>query len=198
MEKKLVKYSLVFVFTLFSGALIFQYYNNAEKGSVLGPPEGYEETVDRVEKLKIDGSVSEYYDENIDLVAFGPGSGWLKFKTRDGLSPVLSFNRVKQSDIRQFNRFSKGIGLPIRVAFSNRVLRISSIKAGDNHVQMADITVEKLGKDSIMVKGFEREESRSRLVLRKDENGKVYLVKRDEQERVPDTLPSEEVLVAKK
>ena len=198
MEKKLAKYSLVFVFALFSGVLIFQYFNNAEKRSMLGPPEGYEETIGRVEKLKIDGNVSEYYDENIDLVAFGPGSGWLKLKTRDGLSPVVSFNRVKQSDIRQFNRFSKGIGLPIRVTFSNRVLRISSIKAEDNYVQMADITAEKLGKDSIMVKGFEREESRSRLVLRKDVDGKVYLVKSDKQKRAPDTLPSEEVLVAKK
>ena len=172
MEKKISKYSLLVVFGLISGALIFQYYNCAERGNMPGPPEGYEETVDRVEKLKIDDSVSEYYDENLDLFAFGPGSGWLKFKARYGLSPVLSFDCITQSDIRQFNRFSKSIGLPIRVAFCNRVLSVSSTVTGD--------------------------ENHPHLSLRRDVRGKVYLVKIDRQKRIVDNINTQKIVVAQK
>lgn len=199
MEKKHLIISCVFSLFIFMGVLGFHYFDDRDPQiTTVGLPEGYEQESGRVEKLRIDGSVSQYYDENIDLVAFGPGSGWLKFKTRDGLSPMLSFDEVSQDDVVKFNRFSKQIGLPIKVAYSNKVLRISSTEKTDESMMMADITAEKLGKNSIMVRGM-RDDMPSRLVLRKDKNGKVFLVKADDKEKMPiDKMPEKDIVVAKK
>jgi hypothetical protein len=150
---------------------------DGQNGGGVAPPEGYEEPAGRVEKLKIEGSVSKYYDENIDLVAFGPGSGWLKLKTRDGISPEISFKRVTQRDVQRFNWFSKSVGLPIRVEFIDSVLRISAADADKGALHLADITEEKIGAKSIMVTGFFKPEKLTRLAIRKDSKGKVFLVK---------------------
>ena len=146
-----------------------------DPGPLLEPPEGYSEPEGRVEKLKIDGSVSKYYDENLDLVAFGPGSGWLKIKIRDGISPTLSFKHVGQEDVRQFNKFAENIGLPIRAEFSNNVLSLSSENKGDQ-IHMDDINDEKIGPDSIISKGFYPEAAKTRVVMRRDHRGRVFLV----------------------
>jgi len=198
MKKNRIVLSFVFIFFIASGAILFQHFNNKDgQITTIDLPEGYEQAFDRVEKLKIDGSVSKYYDDNLDLVAFGPGSGWLKFKTRDGLTPILSFNRVSRDDVVKFNRFSKRIGLPIRVAFSKRVLRITSTEKVDDSVRMADITEEKLGKNSIMYTGL-KEEVSTRMVLRKDKSGKIFLVNVDSEDRVPGSIPEGDILIAKK
>lgn len=169
-------------------SMLINHWVDQGGGGGLGPPEGYEESAGRVEKLKIEGSVSKYYDENIDLVAFGPGSGWLRLKTRDGISPEISFKQVTQRDVRRFNWFSKSIGLPIRAEFTDSVLRISAADGDKNAVHLADITEEKIGRNSIMVTGFFQPEKPTALAIRKDRKGKVFLVK---VKKVPGKTPKE-------
>lgn len=199
MKRKIIIVSITGLFLVIGGTLTMKHLGDRDDGGPLGLPEGYEEPEGRVEKLKIEGSVSKYYDDHIDLVAFGPGSGWLKIKTRDGISPTLSFNRVNEEDIRKFNRFSKSIGLPIRVEFSNNILRLTSDEPVHDPIYVADITEEKIGANSIMNKGFFEKEIPTRLVIRKDRNGKVKLVSADSPKGAPGVTPDEEdVFLAKK
>ncbi|MFC1867127.1 hypothetical protein ACFL0H_03230 [Thermodesulfobacteriota bacterium] len=199
MKRKWGMAIIIGLLLIMGGTLTVQYSGILHNDVTIGLPEGYEEPPGRVEKLKIEGSVSKYYDENLDLVAFGPGSGWLKFKTRDGISPVLSFKRVTQKDVQNFNRFSSRLGLPIRVKFSDNVLRLSALRVGDDPIHVADITEKKIGANSIMNKGFFPKEEPSRLVLRKDRSGKVFLVKANTPQRGPGVAPEqEEVVIAQK
>ncbi len=198
MHKKFIIVSLIGLFLIMGGTLLIKQSGEQSQSGMLGLPEGYEEPASRVEKLKIDGSVSKYYDENLELVAFGPGSGWLKFRTRDGISPTLSFKGITQRDIQKFNKFSKSIGLPVRVEFANNVLRISSDEIGDEPIHLADITAEKIGANSIMNKGFFNKDVPTRLVIRKDQSGKVKLVAVDTPKGAPGVAPEEKDLVIAK
>lgn len=199
MRKKIIIVSITGLLLMTGGTLTVRHLGDQNNGTRPGLPEGYEEPETRVEKLKIEGSVSKYYNDHIDLVAFGPGSGWLKLKTRDGISPTLSFNRVSKKDIRKFNRFSKSIGLPVRVEFSDNILVLTSDETGHDPIYVADITAEKIGTHSIMNKGFFEKEIPERLVLRKDRNGKVRLVSVETPKGAPEVAPDEkDVLIAKK
>ena len=51
-----------------------------------------------VKNLDIAENVHKYNDV-IDLVAIAPGSGWLRFKTRDELTPVINFFKVTEKDV---------------------------------------------------------------------------------------------------
>ena len=157
MKRKLAIIPLIGLAIILGGKLTMHFHVGSD---IPGMPEGYEEPAGRVEKLKIEPGVYDYYDKNLDLVAFGPGSGWLRFKTVDESGPRLSFNRVTQKDIRRFNEFSLGLGLPVRVAFYRNVLRISSDGSGGD------------GENRSNEKG-----ETTRLVIRKDTSGKVFLVK---------------------
>lgn len=183
MKSRLGIVSLIGLFLIAGGTLTLKYLEETHLSGIIGPPEGYQAPEGRVERLKIEGSVSKYYDESIDLFAFGPGSGWLKLKTRDGQSPTLSFNHVSKNDVKKFNTFSECLGLPIRVNFSNNLLRLFSTEVDGDPIQMADITAKKIGANSgansIMNKGLNHEKEDTRLVMRKDRNGKVVLVRAD-------------------
>jgi hypothetical protein len=191
MMKKRDIICLTVVMLILGGILFVEYRGEQDKGVVIGPPEAYEEPVAKVNRLKIDGSVGSYYDDYIDLVAFGPGSGWLKLKTKDGLSPMLSFKGVNSRDIKRFNDFSHQLGLPIVVEFQDGLLRISANNGAevDKSIQVADITAEKLGVNSIMATGFFEEKTQTRMAIRKDSSGKVFVKAvgspRDEPERAP-------------
>ena len=199
MKKKWGIVSVIAIFLISVGILMVHYMGDFNQDTIIGTPEGYEEPEGRVEKLKIEGSVSKYYDENIDLVAFGPGSGWLKLKTRDGISPTLSFKRVTQKDVQKFNKFSKNLGLPIRVSFSGNALSLTTEMTGDDPIYVADITEEKIGANSIMNKGWYRKEGPTRLAIRKDQSGKVFLVAADSPGSTPETTPEEQdVLLAQR
>jgi len=198
MKKKGI-FCLIGIFMIMSGGLIVNHLGDRQGRDIIGPPEGYEAPVSKVKKLKIRGSVSKYYDDNIDLVAFGPGSGWLKLKTRDGISPTLSFNGVSQRDIQIFNQFSQNAGLPIRAEFSDNTLRLSTVGDDADSIHIADITEEKLGADSIMSAGLYKVEKPPRLAIRKDRSGKVFLVAIDKQKSAPDQIPEEEdIFIVKK
>jgi hypothetical protein len=192
MKRKILIGFITGLFFVVGGTLTVKHLEDRKDAGPPGTPEGYEEPEGRVEKLKIEGSVSKYYDENIDLVAFGPGSGWLKIKTRDGISPTLSFNRVSTKDIQKFNKFSESIGLPVRVEFSNNILRLTADEEGHDPIYVADITEEKIGANSIMNKGFFEKEIPTRLVIRRDRNGKVKLVAADSPKGTPGAAPDEE------
>ena len=196
MKKKISTVSLLVLFLIAGGTFMVRELGEQHE---IGLPEGYQEPGGRVEKLRIERSVSKYYDDHLDLVAFGPGSGWLKLKTRDGISPTLSFNRVTQKDIQRFNSYSTNIGVPIKVSFSNNILRLSSDKVSDDPTMMADITREKLGAKSIMNTGFFKKDTQTRLVIRKDHSGKVRLVSVDKLKEQPNDKPEgKEVVIAKK
>ncbi|MBW2610092.1 MAG: hypothetical protein JRC68_07085 [Deltaproteobacteria bacterium] len=196
--KRIGLFCLIGLFVIVGGVFMIN-YRGERLGEVIGPPEGYEEPAGKVKRLKIGGSVSKYYDDNIDLVAFGPGSGWLKLKTGDGLSPTLSFNRVSQKDIQRFNQFSRSLGLPIRAEFSDNVLSLSAVGEETDSIYVADITEEKIGADSIMNTGPFQAEEAPRLAIRKDGNGKVFLVAVDKMKGAPDHTPEEEeIVVARK
>jgi len=78
----------------------------------------------RVQSLGVEEGVQKYYAENVEIVSFAPGSGWVKVKTREGISPIISLGNVTVQDIEMFNRFSKGSGLPIRAKLSGNALNI--------------------------------------------------------------------------
>ena len=200
MKKRVGIICLIVLFLVVGGILMINnYWGDQRHGSIMGPPEGYEEPGGRVERLKIESSISKYYDDQIDLVALGPGSGWLKLKTRDGISPTLSFKRVSQRDVQRFNRFSQSLGLPVRAEFSDNVLRLSAEVAdeGEDTVFVADNEEDKTYTD-LMPKDFYGPEEPTRLVIRRDQRGKVFLVKAKEAPKgTPQEIPvGEEFFIA--
>lgn len=183
MKRKLALISLIGLAVILGGKITMHFHRG---GEMPGLPEGYEEPAGRVEKLKIEAGVYDYYDKNLDLVAFGPGSGWLKFKTEDGSGPTLSFDRVSQKDVKRFNEFSLGLGLPVRVGFSRKVLRISSEEPSDEPE-----------KDRTCSPGEDRSREKrppTRLVIRKDISGKVLLLRAGYGEVHPLTHKGEDVV----
>lgn len=129
----------------------------------------------RVQSLGIEEGVQKYYADDVEIVAFAPGSGWVKMKTREGISPIISLAGVSSEDIERFNRFSESCGFPIRVRLAGNELKVS----------LEQETVEYL-----MVKNNESEaalrmvseqiqwhsEQHPRLAIHKDKDGRVSLV----------------------
>lgn len=171
---------------ILSGALVLAYWID-QKNDIMRPegyssPEKYETGTlkninlkkwTRVEKLKIEKNISKYYGKILDLVAFTPGSGWIKIKTSDGISPIISFKRTSQKEIRKFNRFSKSLGLPIRVKLSGKELHVFAEETDAQSIFVA----KKTESDSSKITGFYNPKQFPELVMRKDKNGNVSLVK---------------------
>jgi hypothetical protein len=181
----------------------FGTYNFMGDG-VFTPPEGYSppsstgeltnETVHagtktRIKNLDIADSIPKYYKDTLELVAFAEGSGWLKIKTGDGISPTISFDGVDNMDIRKFNQFSERIDIPIRVALSGDTLQVFSNQTATHE----DIIASNSDSGSFKKVDFYRPIKTPKLALRKDKDGKIFLVKTD----VP-VLQPEQAVMAKK
>ena len=41
----------------------------------------------------------------LHVVYFVPGSGWIMWDTRDGITPIVNLNNVTAQDIDRFNKF---------------------------------------------------------------------------------------------
>ena len=187
--KKAKIIGIAFVAGVIVGVLSTPFWQDSRiKEASIMEPEGYSEPEEklaktkglRIEELDISESVQKYH-ESIELVAFAPGSGWLRFKTRDGITPTLSFFDVTDEAIDQFNQFSKSIGEPIRVAVSGKVLKITAEETAADLERFADA-----GEvdEKYKLKGFYRPEPLPALALRKDANGNIFLVKPKDKDDV--------------
>lgn len=121
----------------------------------------------RVKDLVIEKGVSETIGKTIELVTFAPGSGWLRLS--DQLSPILSFDGVTQKDIERFNRFSKGIGYPIRTKLAGNVLHIRHTR---NRFMGPDSVVDMRATKK---RGFFRVQDQPRMALAKQKSGRIRL-----------------------
>lgn len=158
MGKKLLVFSFIFILVIAIGAVLMPYFYGRGQSEHVFRDGRHNETTGRVEKLQIDPSISKYFDDNLDLTAFAPGSGWLKFISKDKSSPVLHFDSVSQTDIQKFNRFLMAAGAPLKVAFSNSVLYITSVEKIDGSIDK------------------NKGNKAPHMVLRRDESGRVFLV----------------------
>jgi len=75
-----------------------------------------------VGRVVVEKHVSRHIGQHIDLITLGPGAGWLRLITSDGLSPVISFDAVTQEEIEAFNRFAGSIDYPFRTQLKGKVL----------------------------------------------------------------------------
>lgn len=140
----------------------------------------------RVRKGKSTGNGGAKYSDNyaLEMLAFAPGSGWLRWKTRDGITPILEFKKVTQRDIHRFNQFPKSIQMPIRLALSGKILRIwaEETQKDLSRFMQADGTI----KQYKSPKGFFKLKAPPEVMLAKDKDGKVFIVhKKDKDEEKP-------------
>lgn len=137
----------------------------------------------RVTRLDVADEVQKYLVGTLELVAMSPGSGWIKFNTTDGISPLISFDRVHLRDVEQFNRFARQTGEPIRVALHGDTLQVFAEETALHLARFEGKTLPPLRKI-----GFYRPKSGQdvQLALRRDESGRVYLVRTGE-DPAPDT-----------
>lgn len=185
--KKIGLVSLAFVIGIIVGIFGTTYWGGKEiKETELMPPEGYsepEEVVEskagevKVEKLDIADNVHKYR-KHIELVAFAPGSGWLKFNTR-GIAPSISFFNTSEKEVQKFNQYAVTNGHPLRVALTGRSLSIYAEETEEDLKRFA-------GKGEVSeknkLKGFYHPEPLSRLKVRKDSSGRVFLVKASDKD----------------
>ena len=147
----------------------------------------------RVTKLEIAPNVPKYFDKNLELVALAPGSGWLKFRTADNITPVLSFKKVTRSDIERFNSFAKSVDSPIRVAMAGPTLHISAQETAADIAYFKDrgksLTAE--GKPKAYYYGFNKTDTAPKVVLKKDRQGNIFLVRSEDKEASAETTVAE-------
>lgn len=186
MEKKCL-FSVLFVLSFLGGLLTSTFWEETKRQrAFVTKPEGYTDPdkdhsnrgkTNRVERLDIAEEVHKYH-EILDLVAFAPGSGWIRFKTRDELSPTVNFFNSTMDDIRRFNAFSKSIGEPIRLALRGNVLSITAEETGQDLARFAN----KSDSESVRLKGFYHPEPLTQIAIRRDNIGRIFLVKAESRE----------------
>lgn len=140
----------------------------------------------RVTKLEIAPNVPKYFDEKLELVALAPGSGWLRFKTGDGITPTLDFKKVSRGDVRRFNAFAQSTQSPIRVNMAGNVLHISAEETAEDLALFEG--KEGPAKPRAFYYGFNKTDTAPRVVMRKNEDGKVFLVRAPETEEAVETV----------
>ncbi|PKN27960.1 MAG: hypothetical protein CVU64_15015 [Deltaproteobacteria bacterium HGW-Deltaproteobacteria-21] len=129
----------------------------------------------RVQSLGVEEGVEKYYGDNVEIVTFAPGSGWVKMKTREGISPIISLSGVTGDDIEKFNRFSHSLGFPIRVKLTGDVLSVALEQ------EEVDYLVTKNNEsESALRMASERilwqEDQHPRLAIYRDKDGRVSLL----------------------
>ena len=139
MKKEIISVLVGYGMLVVVGTFVLNTYDQARIERA-GPmrPEGYQQPeslpatghrtvpdgVVRVSDLEVADDVQKYLDHTLELVAMSPGSGWMRLKTTDGISPIISFDGVRPRDIEQFNRFARQIDEPIRVALYGNTLQV--------------------------------------------------------------------------
>ena len=128
------------------------------------------------------GVSESYTDMNLlTMVAFAPGSGWLRWQTIDGITPVIEFKKVTQRDIDRFNHFSKSINMPVRLALSGKVLKIwaEETQADLAPFMQADGTI----KQYKAPQGFFKLKASPEVLVKKDKSGKVFIVEKKDKDK---------------
>ena len=131
--------------------------------ALCAPAQGGQAT--RAKNLYLDDEARQYFK----IVAFAPGSGWIKINSPDVMRPLLNLNNVTPADLKRFNRYAKSYGLPVRAEFSGGIL----------HLVMNDTDLGFLTRMNRIKRNLYWEpEEKSRLVIIKDNSGKTFLAKR--------------------
>ncbi|CAB1077586.1 hypothetical protein D1AOALGA4SA_5372 [Olavius algarvensis Delta 1 endosymbiont] len=119
----------------------------------------------RVKNLYVEDEARQYFD----IVAFAPGSGWVKINSSEVMRPLLNLNNVTASDLKRFNRYVQSCGLPVRAEFLGGIL----------HLVMRGTSVSFLTRLNRIKPNLHWEpEEKFRLAIIKDKSGKTFLVKR--------------------
>jgi hypothetical protein len=131
----------------------------------------------RVQSLGVEEGVQKYYGDIVEIVAFAPGSGWVKMKTRDGygLSPIISLKSVSNEDIERFNRFSESYGFPVRVKLEGDILNVSLEQREIDYLVARNMSSEdelRLVSEQIAW----RSEPLPRLAIYRDREGRISLI----------------------
>ena len=72
----------------------------------------------RIKNLYVDDGATQYFE----IVAFAPGSGWVKINSPEVMRPILNLNKVKPDDLKRFNGYAKDYGLPVKAEISAGIL----------------------------------------------------------------------------
>ena len=138
-----------------------------------GPGDGAQTGPVRVMHLDVADNVYRHLDRSLELVALTPGSGWMRLNTDDGISPLISFDRVEKRDIRQFNAFAASIGEPIRVRLAGDRLEVFTAETRSHADRLADSQAPAPAR---RVAFFRPKVAKTELVMRRDAEGRIYLV----------------------
>lgn len=207
--KKIGLIYIIGLMMIVGGVITTSYFVEDEKSEMtIGPPEGYEKPKadiatewkkNRVEQLKIEKGVLKYYKDNLEYVAFAPGSGWIKLKTIDGISPTLSFKKLKDEDIQGFNRFTREVGIPLQAEFTDNTLRLSLTDAEKRAIMIAKSNTETwqslASTESII--SYEPDIP-AMLAMKRSADGKVRLVAQDKPAVLADKSDGEDIKIARK
>jgi hypothetical protein len=119
----------------------------------------------RVKNLYVDDKARPYFD----IVAFAPGSGWVKAKSPEMMRPLLNLNDVTPADLKRFNGYTRNCDLLVRAEFSKGIL----------YLVMNDTDIQYLTRMNRIERNLHWEpEKKPRLAIIKDYSGKTFLVKR--------------------
>jgi len=120
----------------------------------------------RAKNLYVDNEARHYFR----IVAFAPGSGWIKVNSPDVMRPLLNLNNVTPADLKRFNGYARSYKLPVRAEFSGGIL----------HLVMNDTDLGFLTRMNRIKRNLYWEpEAKYLLAIIKDDSGKIFLAKRN-------------------
>ncbi len=137
---------------------------------------GFAGQVNRIKNLYVEQGVSQYFE----IVAFAPGSGWVKVASREVMRPILSFNKVSPADLQRFNGYASGYGVPVKAEISAGILYLVRVDTDVSRIAGSKTSEQNL---------FWEPEPRPRLAIIKDDRGKIFVVKKDIDIRMAEKEP---------
>ena len=195
MNKKIPLLVLSFFAVVISSTMALNYW----KPDKIERPEGYSKPDMQVEiqspkgpvrvmELDIDKNANKYFASGatrsfdgryaLEMTALTPGSGWLKWKTRDGISPIIDFKKVTQRDVQRFNQFSESLGMPVRLALSGKALQIFT---KETEADLARYAQQEKIKHYRAPNGFYKPKAPVQVAFKRDKNGRVFIVKKEDK-----------------
>ncbi len=204
MNKKIPLLVLSFFAIVISSAMALNYW----KPDKIKRPEGYSKPDMQIEanapkgpvrvmELDIHENANKYFARGanrafdgryaLEMTALTPGFGWLKWKTRDGISPIIDFKKVTQRDIQRFNQFSESLGMPVRLALSGKTLLVVTQETQEDLARFAKYDNNKRYRAP---HGFYKPKAPVQVAFKRDKNGRVFIVKKEDSSI---TKPSEAV-----